>query len=303
LNEAIAMAERLGDPGVLFSAFSIGFFAELQAGNLSEADRRLERASVLAEELGQPDLQWILTYLRADRALLAGHAAEAERLVETAYTIGRETGQSGAGTIYAAGMQSIRWHQGRQHEVVDLLAETAAADPDLGVLQVAPGGTIPLGGDAEDLAGAVERMRPDASWDLAMTIFAERAGRARDAAVAASLYDGLVPFGDKFAYASSICRGPIAHYLGILATVRERYEDAEAHFGDAAALNERMQAPFHLARTQLEWARMLSERAGPGDIDRARALLEQAAATAHEFGCAQVERRAHRLLDELASRP
>jgi tetratricopeptide (TPR) repeat protein len=300
LVEATAAAEQLGDPAVLFSALYIGVQAETQAGNLAEVDRQLARVTALADEVGQPDLRWIATYLRADRALLAGDAAEAERLVEAAYAIGRETGQRGAGTIYAAGMQSIRWHQGRQHEVAALLVEAAAADPDLGVLQVAPGATSPPGEDAADLAAAVERTPLDASWDLAMTIFAERAGRARDAAVAAKLYDELLPFRSKFAYASSICRGPVSHYLGILAAVLERYDDAEALFAEAAELNERLEAPFHLARTQLEWARMLSERVGPGDRDRARELLERARSTAGQYGCAQVERRAERLLEMLA---
>jgi class 3 adenylate cyclase/tetratricopeptide (TPR) repeat protein len=302
LAEATAMAEQLGDPAVLFSALYVGFQAEFQAGNLAEAERRLARVVALADELGQPDLRWIATYLRADRSLLAGDADEAERLIEAAYAIGRETGQRGAGTIYAAGIQSVRWHQGRQHEVADLLAAAAAADPDLGVLQLAPRVVSRVGEESEDLGGAVARSRFDASWDLTMTIVAERAARDRDSAVAAPLYDDLLPLQDKFAYASGICRGPMAHYLGILAAVLGRYREAEIHFAAAAELNERLQVPFHLARTQLEWARVLSERAGPGDVDRARALLEDAAATADEFGCAQVERRARRLLDELAAR-
>ncbi len=132
-----------------------------------------------------------------------------------------------------------------------------------------------------------------------MTIFAERAARQRDPAVAASLYERLMPFRAMFTYATGICRGPISHYLGILATVLERYDDAESHFAEATELNERLQAPFHLARTQLEWARMLVERAKPGDRDRARDLLERARSTANRYGCAQVERRANRLLQQL----
>jgi class 3 adenylate cyclase/tetratricopeptide (TPR) repeat protein len=303
LDETTATAEQLGDPALLFSALFIGVQSEVQAGNLAQADARLQRVFALAEEVGQPDLRWIATYLRADRALLAGDADAAESLVEAAYAIGRETGQRGAGTIYAAGMQNVRWHQGRQAEVVALLAEAASVDPDLGVLQAgvgAPAGQSVATGDAPpDLAAAVARVPRDASWDLSMTIFAEMAGRRRDAAVAASLYESLTPYDGAFAYATSICRGPISHYLGVLATVLERYDDAESHFADATELNDRLQAPFHLARTQLEWARMLLERAKPGDREQATELLERARSTASRYGCAQVERRANRLLGEV----
>jgi class 3 adenylate cyclase/tetratricopeptide (TPR) repeat protein len=303
LDEATAMAEQLGDPAVLFSALYVGIQAEMQVGNLAEADGRLARIVALAEEVGQPDLQWIATYQRADRALLAGDAAAAEPLVEAAYESGRETGQPGAGTIYAAGMQSVRWHQGRHAEVASLLAEAAAADPDLGVLRVgveAPREQASSAGESiDDLAASIARAPQDGSWDLSMTIFAERAARLQAAAVAASLYELLVPLDGMFTYATGICRGPIAHYLGILATVLERYDDAESHFVDAVELNERLQAPFHLARTQVEWARMLVERAKPGDRDRARDLLETARSTANRYGCAQVERRASRLLQQL----
>jgi tetratricopeptide (TPR) repeat protein len=301
LDEATAMAEQLGDPALLFSALFIGIQSGISLGDLAEADRRLARVVSLAEEVGQPDLRWIATYLRADRVLLAGDAAEAEPLVEAAYAIGRETGQRGAGTIYAAGMQSVRWHQGRQAEVAGLLAEAAAVDPDLGVLQVGvgvPGSESSFAGDgAADLAAAVARAPEDASWDLSMTIFAELAGRRRDAAVAAPLYERLMPLNGTFAYATAICRGPISHYLGILAAVLERYDAAESHFAEAIEMNERLQAPFHLARTQLEWARVLLERAKPGA--RARDLLESARSTANRYGCAQVERRANRLLEPL----
>jgi class 3 adenylate cyclase/tetratricopeptide (TPR) repeat protein len=303
LDEATAMAEQLGDPAVLFSALFPGIQAEMQAGNLAEADRRLARVVALAEELGQPDLRWIATYVRADRALLAGDAASAEPLIEAAYAIGRETGQPGAGTIYAAGMQSVRWHQGRHAEVAGLLANAAAADPDLGVLRVGvetPGNEASSADEATgELAAAIARAPQDQSWDLSMTIFAERAARRHDTTAATSLYELLMPFRAMFTYATAICRGPIAHYLGILATVLERYDDAETHFAEATELNERLQAPFHLARTQLEWARMMVERAKPGDRGRARDLLGRARSTANRYGCTQVERRANRLLQQL----
>ena len=43
---------------------------------------------------------------------------------------------------------------------------------------------------------------------------------------------------------------------------------------------------------------MLLRRNGPGDCDRARAMLEQALATAREYGFGGVERQATKLLQQ-----
>ncbi|MHB8463806.1 MAG: hypothetical protein ACYDH6_21590 [Acidimicrobiales bacterium] len=50
------------------------------------------------------------------------------------------------------------------------------------------------------------------------------------------------------------------------------------------------------ARTWLEWGRMLLQRRGDGDLQRAIELLERSRDIAARYGCAQVERRAVRLL-------
>ena len=76
----------------------------------------------------------------------------------------------------------------------------------------------------------------------------------------------------------------------------ERFDDASRHFHAAAALEERMSAPTWLARTHLEWARMLLTRNEAGDADQARDLLAQALTAARELGLATIERSALALL-------
>lgn len=84
--------------------------------------------------------------------------------------------------------------------------------------------------------------------------------------------------------------------LGLLATTLGRYDEADAHFATAALAHERIEAPTWLARTRLEWARMLLARCQAGNAERARELLRQALATAPELGLGNVERRAVALL-------
>ena len=75
----------------------------------------------------------------------------------------------------------------------------------------------------------------------------------------------------------------------MLAGVLERFDDAEQHFSAAEATHLRIGAPIWLARTQLEWARMLMTRRALGDAERGRALLDQALESARRLGLAKVE--------------
>lgn len=68
------------------------------------------------------------------------------------------------------------------------------------------------------------------------------------------------------------------------------------HFAAAEEIHARVGAPIYVARTRLEWARMLLARRAPQDPPRARDLLGQALASARELGLANVERLAGALL-------
>lgn len=46
---------------------------------------------------------------------------------------------------------------------------------------------------------------------------------------------------------------PVSHYLGGLATVLGRYDEADAYFAKVAAVNDRANAKCFAARTNLSW--------------------------------------------------
>src|SRR5439155_20534325 len=91
----------------------------------------------------------------------------------------------------------------------------------------------------------------------------------------------LEPYPEQFAVGSfgAWVAGPVAFYLGGLAKTVGDWDAADAYFSDAAATHERIGAPTWLARTRLEWARMLLTRGEPGDAERAADLLHQALET------------------------
>ena len=54
--------------------------------------------------------------------------------------------------------------------------------------------------------------------------------------------------------------GTVSHHLGILDGTLGRFDDAAERFAAAAATHERTRRRCSLARTRLEWARMLLTR-------------------------------------------
>ncbi|HKS90959.1 MAG TPA: AAA family ATPase, partial [Tepidiformaceae bacterium] len=98
------------------------------------------------------------------------------------------------------------------------------------------------------------------------------------------LYNTLLPYAqDLTVVVQSYVMGCVAHHLGRLATVLERWDEAGDHFENALASHQRMGFTAWLAATQLAYARMLLRRGAPPDARRAHDLLE-------------IARRAHDLL-------
>ena len=107
-----------------------------------------------------------------------------------------------------------------------------------------------------------------------------------DADRAATLRRLLLPYAHRTVVVGRgvVCIGALARTLGLLATVLERWTEAERHFCAAEVLNRRLGAPPLVARTQVDHARMLLTRRQPGDVERAGSLLAEAQTTTSQLG-------------------
>ncbi len=85
------------------------------------------------------------------------------------------------------------------------------------------------------------------------------------------------------------------------ATTASRFEQAESHFQDALACNERIGARPWLARTEEDYARMLLARDGPGDAEQAVELIERALTTYRALGMDSYAAKASALALEAAT--
>ena len=97
------------------------------------------------------------------------------------------------------------------------------------------------------------------------------------------------------------CPGSTDRFLGLLAATMARWTDAEAHFSEALAMNDRTGALAPLAHTRHDFAAMLLARGFPRDRDRAIGLLHQARDSADTLGLVGVTRKVNARLEALAA--
>jgi hypothetical protein len=125
----------------------------------------------------------------------------------------------------------------------------------------------------------------DLDWLTSITLLSDLCAELGDGPRSQRLYELLVPYRDVNVVigVGAACQGAAARYLGRLAAAVGRREEAAEHFEQALAANTALRAPVCLARTQLDYARLLGPRSRRG-----RSLIDEAAATAEELGLVAV---------------
>ena len=304
--DALARAERLGDPVLLFQAAAARSVIAVQVGDVVEVDRCLEIARHLTSRLNQPTFSWVHAVERTTRFLIAGDTESAEQSATEALKIGTESGQPDAAVLFGAQFFGVSWQRGTLADLIPLIEQTIEQNPGFPAL---------LGGLAlahverghSDDAGQIDldATSPDfdaptsGTWLTDQTLCAEVIIERHDAERAARLFTRLAPWADQFSAGALTAEGPVCHYVGGLATVLGRYDEAETHFLESAAMSERVGAKFFAARTDLSWGKMLAERGRAGDAEKSRELLTKAHAAARAHGYGVVERRAAAALERL----
>jgi tetratricopeptide (TPR) repeat protein len=130
-------------------------------------------------------------------------------------------------------------------------------------------------------------------WITDMYCYAEAAILCGDPKYAGPLFDRLVPWAAQSVASGSVtASGLVSQSLGGLAAVLGRYDEADTYFNQAAASSARMRAKFYVATTDLQWGRMLAQRQGSGDAEKAHELITKAHSAAAVHGYGNVERRA-----------
>jgi DNA-binding SARP family transcriptional activator len=290
-DEVGRLADETGSADAALDALTLkGVAAWLTLAD--EAESMDTAYDVLAGQLGQAAPRWQGAMQNALWALFRGDFAKAERLEEEALRAGLAQ-SSDADCSYRLAMFILRRAQGRLAEVENLIRDAVDAYPGyrsfrcfIPLLEHELGREHETRRSFDELAEANFAALPrDCEWLFCLSLLAEVAAHLRDQDRAAALYGLLEPYARVNAMAAGeVAIGPVARYLGILATTTLRWETAAGHFEDALEMNARMGArPWH-AHSQDDYARMLLARDQPGDKERALQLLAEAVITYRELG-------------------
>jgi transcriptional regulator with XRE-family HTH domain/tetratricopeptide (TPR) repeat protein len=307
-QELLPLAARVGDPGREVNAALVWYATATYVGEFEEADKVLSYADRLTRELRQPTLRWVSAAHRAGRPLLAGRLAEAEAIAGEALSYGQEAGEQDAFIWYGAQLAIIRRDQGRLDELIDAVAQLTAGMPQASAWQAFLAvGYCEL--DRLDEARAVferlaahgfQAMPYDHHWLLGMSLAADACVWLGTKEHAQALYSQLRPWAQQFAGAGIFSIGCVERPLGILAGTMGKHDLAETHLIAAVEENERIDSPVWASTARLDLADLLLARGRRGDADRSQQLIRDALTRIRGLGAARVEKRAARLLKQLA---
>lgn len=247
----------------------------------------------IAEELRQPAQLWMLDVAKATLALAEGRFAEAPELIERGAAIGERVLHWGSVVTRKLQLFVLRRQQGRLEGFDEEVRDYAREFPSplvhgavLAYIYASSNHTNEAEALLHELTSRdLSGWHVDEEWLVSICLLAETCAILEDTARAASLYELLLPYRSLNAVAVPELALDSTHRpLGVLATLLGRFEDAERHFEEALAMDERMGARPWVGQTLEEHAGMLLRRDDQADRPRAEELLSRAQAIYAELG-------------------
>jgi DNA-binding CsgD family transcriptional regulator/tetratricopeptide (TPR) repeat protein len=294
IEEALRLAESSGDVLRALDAQAWQLFELMELGDLSTWCVRLEQFERRAAELRQPFERYVVATSRATFALMEGRFDAAARLIEQALQIGRRMPGLDAPGVYGMQMFTLRCEQGRLRELAPLVRSFVNSMPKAGTWR--PGLALLYSeiGLLDEARSAFEELaadgfaivRHDGLRAASLAYLAQVCAQLDDKDRADTLYSMLLPYdGRNLLIGTTVgCLGASSSLLGLLATTRHEWRDAQHHFECALAMNLAQGAQPALARTRVRYASMRLARNAGGDVEAARVLLEDARAAAERMG-------------------
>ena len=274
--EALRLAHRVGDPVLLFFAALWRSIAAHIDGNIDETNRCLELMEAKAAQLDQPVLTWLSTMFRAMREILAGNTGVAEQLVTQSFQLSMEANQPDAEIFFASQFACVSVQRGTIEALLPLAQQLTSNSPNIsGTIQsyvamwLAESDRIAeAAGLLEEFSAAAFELPFDGFWLTGIVNYASAAIVVADRNYADPLFDRLSRYADLSCSTGPTADGPVSYFLGGLATVLNRYDEADAYFSRSAAMCDRMGARFFDTRNALMWGKMLAERNGADDTEK-----------------------------------
>jgi tetratricopeptide (TPR) repeat protein len=272
----------------------------LELGDIDGVRREADIYARLAAESRQPTYQWWAAMFQAMLAMLQGRFAEGERLAREGLALGERGQPEVARQVFGGHLGFLRETRGpvqEQAATIKALVERHPTAPiwraNLAHIYAQAGRTTEARREIELLAAHDFADLPqDLRWLPTVTMLSQACAAIGDRRRASTLYDLLRHHAGRIVVVASgagPCMGPVSRFLGLLAGAMARWSEAQQHFEDAVTTSERIGARPWVAVVQNNYARMLIDRAEPGDRDRAGDLLAAALETARDLGMTRLQ--------------
>ena len=301
-EEALALADLVGDPTAAFWAATQLGMASIESVHVSEFYACMDRKAAIAAELEDPILHWLVSWQTCYRHLLEGDHAGAEAAAEAGYAIGEASGQPDAFLQYGAQVLSIRAQQGRRVELLAATEAAVAAAPGIHGFRAAlaigyvEAGRIDEARALVDAAAADGFILPRYGLRLVSLVLWAQAAALLEHPASALLLEALAPYPRLVAFSGSAILTSTACSLGALCRVVGDYERAEEHLTVAMGVAEAFASPFLIAEAETQWCQLLAARDAPGDTVAGRAHGARALDLADRFGFGGIRRSVERVL-------
>ena len=298
--ELVEVAESAGDLERVYEGHDFLYLARLEAGDGRAAYDELAIKARLAQQLGQPAQLWDLTVNTAQLALLEGRFEEAEAAVHAALELGRSAQSANAQVGFELQLYALRRELGRLDESLDAVERAVDEYPAYPIWRYVRADVLAQLCRRDEAQAAFDQLAEEGfpvavemQWLCSLDLLTDACRYLADADRAATLYSLLLPYAGRVVFTTpEFNRGSASRGLGLLAASMANWEAAAEHFEEALDINQRIRARPWVAHTQDDFARMLVERDGPGDPERAEQLLDEAIATYRELGMRSYEARA-----------
>jgi len=288
-TELVSSADQIGDTEILLQARMWRIHDLLETGDRIAASAEIEACRRLGAELRQPLYRWQAALVDVILPALEGRFAEAERLAGEAHALGHGEQARWGLALHQLAIRTVRGGLDELEASFKQAAEMYAMPPMrayIAHIYAELGRPDDARREFELLAVTGFDLPRDQNWLLALAQLSGACAVVADPKRAAILYALLLPHQryNVVGIGVELYWGPVAQYLGLLATTLGRWDDAARHFDAALAMNRRMGATPWLARTQYSYARMFLQRGSLADRRQAAQLLDDALRVADGLG-------------------
>jgi DNA-binding SARP family transcriptional activator len=289
--DAILAAETTGDPRLEFGVHLTAYTVAVEGADPVVAARSLARMRAIVRLVGEPRLRWTTGIYDAFDATMAGRLDEAEALAAENLDRGLQIGEPDAFTIFAGQLYTIAAAGGRHEELLPVVEQARADAPGILAFELAYGiicaalGREEIARDIlhEGIATRLSEMSLDNLWTTSVIGYCVLAIELDDAAAAEVLLPLIEPFASEVAFNGATSQGPIAAYVGRLASLLGRHDEAEEWLLVALDIATAFGWMYHRATTLFALAQARHRRAGTLDAE-AQAWLADAAELCRAWG-------------------